>query len=447
MSDIHSLAKSLLSLDNHLTSCMRCGSCQAVCPVYMTTTKEADVARGKIVLLQNLAYELIRDPDAVEERLNRCLLCGSCQTGCASGVQTMEIFLEARKILTQYKKLSPIKKFIFRSLLPHPKLFAKSMQVSSFFQGIILRKQDNPQNTAIAPLLNSFLGQRQIPSLPKQQLNQKYGDLNCTDKGKKEINVIFYPGCMTDKIYPNIGDAVLKVLNHYNVGVTMPTDFSCCGMPTLSSGDDVAFKKLLTNNMNVFDRIDKDNSIDYIVTACPSCNDTIHKWWPYYGSDLDEKSKEKLANISHKIIDIHKFMIDVLKVEIKEETNQNNADINGETQKANVQKVTFHDSCHLKKSLNVASEPRNLIKQNPAYSLVEMVGADQCCGCGGSFTLMHPELSKEIGMRKSENIVATNANYVATGCPACIMQLSDMLARSESSIKVKHSIEMIAENL
>lgn len=436
MSDLHSLTTALLSLDNHLTSCMRCGSCQAVCPVFSTTTKEADVARGKIVLLQNLAHEIIRDPKAVEDRLNRCLLCGACQTGCASGVQTQEIFVEARRILTEYQKLSPMKKIIFRSLLPYPKLFAKSMQIGSFFQGLVLRKQNNAQNTATAPILNPFLGKRQIPTLPKKQLNQIHGELKCDSNGKKDINVIFFPGCMTDKIYPHIGEALIKVLRHYNVGITMPTDFSCCGMPTLCAGDVTSFKTLLAHNMKVFNRIDPTQSIDYIVTACPSCNETIHKWWMHYSQDLNEKDKAQLESISHKIIDIHKFMIDVLKVEIEDVQSNENA-----------QKVTFHDSCHLKKSLSIDKQPRNLIKQNPAYSLVEMAEADRCCGCGGSFTLMHPELSKEIGMRKRDNIIASKAECVATGCPACMMQISDMLARDGAPVAVKHSIEIIAERL
>lgn len=70
MNDMEQLRQSLVKIDDLLASCMRCGNCQAVCPVYTQTRREADVARGKIVLLQNLAYELIKDPKAVEERLS-----------------------------------------------------------------------------------------------------------------------------------------------------------------------------------------------------------------------------------------------------------------------------------------------------------------------------------------------------------------------------------------
>ena len=70
MSDITRLATTLMKLDDKLCDCMRCGLCQAVCPVFGATMKEADVSRGKLALLDNLAHEMIKDVDAVDEKLN-----------------------------------------------------------------------------------------------------------------------------------------------------------------------------------------------------------------------------------------------------------------------------------------------------------------------------------------------------------------------------------------
>lgn len=55
---------------------MKCGFCQAFCPMYMTTRIEGDLTRGKIALVENLAHRIIEDPEAVNEKLSRCLLCG-----------------------------------------------------------------------------------------------------------------------------------------------------------------------------------------------------------------------------------------------------------------------------------------------------------------------------------------------------------------------------------
>jgi glycolate oxidase iron-sulfur subunit len=76
-----------------------------------------------------------------------------------------------------------------------------------------------------------------------------------------------------------------------------------------------------------------------------------------------------------------------------------------------------------------------------------MVGADQCCGCGGSFNLQHCELSKAIGKQKRESIVQTNCSVVATGCPACMLQMTDMLSQAGDRVRVKHAVEVYAESL
>ena len=93
MSNLEELIRLMKGLEDQLVVCMRCGMCQAVCPVYTQTGREADVARGKLALLDGLMKEMLDDPASVEERLNKCLLCGSCAANCPSGVSVLEIFL------------------------------------------------------------------------------------------------------------------------------------------------------------------------------------------------------------------------------------------------------------------------------------------------------------------------------------------------------------------
>ncbi len=102
MADIHKLAQMFKELDDQLVNCMKCGMCQAVCPVFSKSGRESDVARGKLALLDGLASEMLSDPEGVNDKLNRCLLCGTCAANCPSGVKVMDIFLKARAIMTGY---------------------------------------------------------------------------------------------------------------------------------------------------------------------------------------------------------------------------------------------------------------------------------------------------------------------------------------------------------
>ncbi len=109
-------------------------------------------------------------------------------------------------------------------------------------------------------------------------------------------------------------------------------------------------------------------------------------------------------------------------------------------------KVTYHDPCHLKKSLAVEVEPRDLIVA-AGHRLVEMPNADACCGMGGSFNLKYYQMSRQIGFTKLSSILAAKAPVVATSCPACMAQLADILSRAGCRIKVKHVIQLYADAL
>ena len=144
MSELKKLASRLMTLDDKLIFCMKCGNCQAVCPMFGATHMEADVARGKLALIGNLAHEVIRDPEAVADKLGRCLLCGSCQANCPSGVRIMDIFMEARELVYAYLGLNPVKKMIFRILLAKPDLFNFTMRVGAPASHLLFRSTGAP---------------------------------------------------------------------------------------------------------------------------------------------------------------------------------------------------------------------------------------------------------------------------------------------------------------
>ena len=428
MEKLENLAKELKSLDDKLVKCMRCGTCQSVCPVFGETMKESDVTRGKLALLSNLAAKLIDDPQTVREKLDRCLLCGSCQSACPSGVSILDIFMRAREISAQYMGLNPVKKIIFRTMLCNPRLFNFLMAAGRPFQPLFMRDQKNAPHTACAPLMKPFMGDRRVPVMPETTIHEKYGDYD-TPVGKSKIKVLFFPGCMGDKVYTNVTEACLKIFRDFGVGVRIPQNLACCGIPALASGDVKSFKTMLAHDIDIIKNIE----CDYIVTACSSCTETIGELWAKYAADMPTYADEA-KKIGAKAKDISAFIVDVLK-----------ADLSAVSEGAEKTKITYHDSCHLLKSLGIGKQPRELVKANGDYEFVEMKEADRCCGCGGSFTLTHYDLSRKIGQRKRDNIVASGAKTVACGCPACMMQLSNMLALNNDDIKVKHVAEIFAE--
>ena len=335
MSDLKKLAKRLMTLDDRIIACMKCGMCQAVCPMFGATMMEADVARGKLALVDNLAHEMIADPDAVADKLGRCLLCGSCEANCPSGVKIMDIFMEAREIVNTYLGLHPVKKMVFRALLPYPGLFNFAMRVGAPMQRVIFRSNKDTQNTACAPMLNFMLGDRHIRSLALKPLHAIYGNLD-EPRVMGGLKVAFFPGCMGDKLYVDVSEACIKVLHHHNVAIYMPSSFACCGIPALSSGDAEGMVKQMAKSLAAFG----ESSFDYVLTACSSCTSTIKELWPRYAARLGSVEQHQAEALAAITMDINEFLVKVLKVEAVESL-------------PGAKTVTYHDSCHLKKALGL----------------------------------------------------------------------------------------------
>ena len=431
MSSIKELTRLMQELDDQLRVCMRCGMCQAVCPLYAETGLESDVARGKLALLEGLVHQLFKDPKGVNDRLNKCLLCGSCAANCPSGVKVMEIFIKARAILTGFTGLSPAKKIILRGALSQPEIFDKMVEWGSKFQKIFTRPASDPMGTSCTRFVSPLLRNRHFKQLAPVPFHRMTPSLN-TDPGRSGIKVALYVGCLIDKIFPDIARDVIDVLTHHGVGIFMPEGQGCCGIPAISSGDTKTFNRLVRHNLEIFDS----EKFDFLVTSCATCTSTIKEIWPMMADKNSGYIKSRVNKIAQKTMDISQFLVSKVGLEPVEFDDH-----------MDPVTITYHDPCHLKKSLGVFAEPRSLIKANPGYRLKEMPESDRCCGLGGSFNLKYYELSANIGKLKLDNIKASGCHVVATGCPACMLQFFDVLSKSGDNILVKHPVEIYAELL
>jgi len=91
-------------MENDLNKCKRCGQCMSVCPVYLTTFREDDVARGKLALLESVEAGTMNRSQRFEQILSRCLLCGACAEVCSNQVQTNRIMQAGRHRLFELEK-------------------------------------------------------------------------------------------------------------------------------------------------------------------------------------------------------------------------------------------------------------------------------------------------------------------------------------------------------
>ena len=429
-SKMQQLARDIQNIEDQLAVCTSCGMCQANCPLFAQTHKEADVARGKIALIKGLIQEMFEDAKGVDERLQKCLLCGSCAHGCPSKVNTQEIFLKARAIIAQYHEMPFFQKIIFRNHLSNPEAFNDIVGKFIPLQKLFFKEEKNLQGTSCARIASPLLRNRHIVSLKKRPFNKtlKGKDLLIDGKG---VKIAFFTGCLIDKMLPDIAHSVIDVLKHFNAQIFIPFNQGCCGIPAIASGDIKTFKTLVKNNIKLFLKQD----CDYLVTACATCTSTIINLWPSLLKDEDADLLEQIKELAHKTVDISWLMEKRFDLFSQIPETEDTKEI-----------ITYHDPCHLKKSLGVFEEPRQVILASN-NELKEMAESDKCCGMGGSFNLKYYDISSKIGLQKAKNIIDTKCSTVATSCPACMIQISDMLAKLNHSINVKHPVQIYAKAL
>ena len=421
------IAGLLKDLEKRLSLCMRCGMCRAVCPLFAETGREEDVARGKLALLDGLIRGTFEDSAGVRERLERCLLCGSCAASCPSGVKILEIFLRARAVLADVAGLNPVEKALLRDILAHPGRFDLVMEWGAGAQRLLSGSGNDAAGASCAQLAQKF-SERHIDGLAPEPFHVRFRkERQDVETGGQGLRIAFFVGCLLDKVYPHVAEAVVRSLKRRGFRVVVPEGQGCCGIPALAAGETEAFQTLMQANLECF----PPESFDYLVTACATCTSTLKKLWPAMAGEIRGAQTTIPAE---KILDISTFLVRVAGV------TPGRPHSSGDTVA-----VTYHDPCHLRKSLGIFREPRTLIEASGVYRLKEMVDADRCCGCGGSFNLRHYDLSTAVGMRKRQNIVNTGCSVVATSCPACMIHLSDMLSRSGDKVEVRHVIELLDE--
>jgi len=413
--------KDLKDFEEQIRQCVKCGACQAHCPVFGELKKEPAVARGKVALAHALLEEGIELDERLAADLSKCLLCGSCFDKCPNLVPTDQIVMAARREVAARKGLSTFGKLV-GTVLKNPALMKLGAKGGKVFEKLLFREIPESSGLRLRFPLPLISKERTLPRIAEKPFRDRHPEYISGDEGKPLV--AFFTGCMINYMYPEIGEGVLKALRHLGMNILIPHDQGCCGLPALSAGDGKTVEALADVNRAAFLRREP----DVIVTACASCHAGMHHHFAGLGEDE--------ARLAGKVKDILVFLSE-------QGLPQELAAIPKREKRV---RVTYHDPCHLRTE-GITKEPRALLKALPSVDYVEMEGADRCCGLGGTFSVYHYETSQEIGAKKVPGIEKSGAEIVASACPGCMMQLQDIIARAGLKAEVIHVLELVDRDL
>lgn len=359
-----------------IEACRFCFMCRHVCTAGVVSGKESDTPRGRgLILFKALKGHIEYGRDTVET-LYRCCLCGLCQTWCKAGCSPPDAVLAARAdVVAQGKEPETV-----RQIQQH------------------LLATGNPFG------------------LPAEA---RFQSLDTADLLRPQAEVLYYVGCDTAYLQPEIARATIGILRSAGVDFSLLSDERSTGKPLWLLGyraDALAMARDLVEQILA-------TRCRILVTGCPSSYNAFTKDYPAMGLDLGGIEVLHTAQYLDRLCRENRLV----------------------PRKASAFSATLLDGTYLGRTHAIFDEPRRVLQCVPGLALREMGWTRELAhGCGepgGIFRLLHPELSRQMAARVLVEAAQSGAEVLVTTCPATKTALAQAHCPSP---KVLDLVELVA---
>lgn len=244
------------------------------------------------------------------------------------------------------------------------------------------------------------------------------------NNGQPPKRVRLFVTCLVDHLSPEVGEAVVTVLERLGLEVDVPAGQTCCGQPAFNGGFWAEAREMAKHTIKVLEQDDNP-----ILVPSGSCADMmIHHYPELFAAEPEWQTRAQ--RVAANTYEFTQFLVDVLGV-----TNLG-ACFNG--------KLTYHSSCHLLRGLGVNNQPKTLLQNVQGAELVPLERADECCGFGGLFSIKFPLISTDMLANKLDHLAATQADRII-GCDlSCLMHINAGLHRQGKPTTAVHIAQILA---
>ncbi|MBD2867490.1 (Fe-S)-binding protein [Paenibacillus arenilitoris] len=239
------------------------------------------------------------------------------------------------------------------------------------------------------------------------------------------MKVSLFITCLSDALYPRVGEAMVRVLARYGVSLQFPEVQTCCGQPAFNSG---YWKEARDSAKTILDAFEDS---DFVISPSGSCTGMIHHY-PKLFED-DPVMLERANRLQSKAYEFTQFLVQVLGV----------TDVGA----AFPHKVTYHPSCHGSRILGVKDEPLALMKNVKGLELVPLPFAEDCCGFGGTFAVKMADISGAMVTEKADHVLETEAEVLVGLDMACLLNIAGNLRYRNEPVRVMHLAELLYEGV
>jgi len=231
--------------------------------------------------------------------------------------------------------------------------------------------------------------------------------------------------CLGDGMFPQVGKATVRVLERLGHEVGFPQSQSCCGQAHINTGYARYAVPLVRRYVDAF------AGYDAVVAPSGSCVGSVrHQHADVARAAGDEALAQAAEEAAARTYELSELLVDVLGV----------TDVGAYYP----HRVTYHPTCHSLRMIRVADRPLQLLRAVRGIDLVELAGAEECCGFGGTFAMKNADVSIAMGSDKARNVLDTGAEVLVAGDNSCLAHIGGVLGRQRSGVRTMHLAEILA---
>lgn len=243
--------------------------------------------------------------------------------------------------------------------------------------------------------------------------------------GTGRRRIALFVTCLADTLYPDVGRAVVTVLERLGHEVVFPAGQTCCGQMHINTGYQTDAVPIVRQFVDTFE------PYDLVVAPSGSCVGAVRHQHAMVAREAgDEDLAGRAEVVAARTYELSELLVDVLGV----------TDVGA----AYPHRVTYHPTCHSLRMLRVGEKPLQLLREVKGIDLVELPDADQCCGFGGTFALKNPDTSTAMLADKMRHVQSTRAEVCTAGDSSCLMHIGGGLARLRTGVRTAHLAEILA---
>jgi L-lactate dehydrogenase complex protein LldE len=245
------------------------------------------------------------------------------------------------------------------------------------------------------------------------------------ESGVSGVRIALFVTCLADTLFPDVGRATVRLLERLGHHVDFPQAQTCCGQMHVNTGYQRDALPLVRRYVEVFE------GSDAVVMPSGSCAGSVRYQHAMVARRLgDEALARRAEAVAARTFELSELLADVLGVE----------DVGAYYP----HRVTYHPTCHSLRVLRVGDKPLRLLRNVAGLDLVELPGADECCGFGGTFAVKNADTSTAMLADKMRSVLDTRAEVCTAGDSSCLMHIGGGLSRLRAGVATVHLAEILA---